>query len=132
MKNLAVVLKALADESRLRIYSILLTSGELCVCDIEGTLRFTQTKVSRHLAYLKKAGLVKDRKLGLWMIYSVAEPRDDAQGRLLRGIAERLKADSVAQRDARVLARNIRGGCCTTFAVLKPGAISVLSKRSQP
>ena len=130
MKNLAVVLKALADESRLRIYTILLTSGELCVCDIEATLRFTQTKVSRHLAYLKRAGLVKDRKQGLWMIYSVAEPKNEEQRHLLDAIAERLKADSVAQRDARLLAKNIRGGCCTTYAVLKPNAIPVISNRS--
>ena len=130
MENLAAVLKALADESRLRIYSILLTSGELCVCDIEATLRFTQTKVSRHLAYLKRAGLVKDRKQGLWMIYSVAEPKNEEQKHLLGAIAEGLKANSVAKRDARVLAKNIRGGCCTTFAVLKPDAIPVISKWS--
>jgi ArsR family transcriptional regulator len=47
MKNLASIFKALSDESRLRIYNNLLASGELCVCDIEQTLRFTQTKVSR-------------------------------------------------------------------------------------
>lgn len=120
MKNLALVFKALADESRLRIYNILLTSGELCVCDVEETLQFTQTKVSRHLAYLKRAGLVKDRKQGLWMLYSIADLKNDEQRHLLQAIAEGLKADPVAQRDAKLLARNIKRGCCTTFAVLKP------------
>jgi ArsR family transcriptional regulator len=130
MKTLEVIFKALADESRLRIYSILLTSGELCVCDIEGTLRFTQTKVSRHLAYLKRAGLVKDRKQGLWMIYSAAEPKNEEQKHLLRAIAEGLKANPVAQRDAKHLAKNIRGGCCTTFAVLQPNAIPAMLNTS--
>jgi ArsR family transcriptional regulator len=123
MKNLAFIFKALSDESRLRIYNILLASGELCVCDIEQTLRFTQTKVSRHLAYLKRAGLVKDRKQGLWMLYSAAEPKEESQKQLLQAIAEGLKANPVAQRDARNLAQNIQRGCCTTFALLKPNAV---------
>ncbi len=120
METLAAVFKALADESRLRIYNILLTSGELCVCDIEATLRFTQTKVSRHLGYLKRTGLVKDRRQGLWMLYSVSEPRNEAQRHLLNAIAGELKSNPLAQKDARLLARNIKRGSCTTFALLKP------------
>jgi ArsR family transcriptional regulator len=115
-----MIFKTLSDESRLRIYNILLASGELCVCDIQETLRFTQTKVSRHLAYLKRAGLVKDRKQGLWMLYSIAEPRNEEQKQLLRAIAEGLRSNPLAQKDARLLATNIKRGCCTTFAVLKP------------
>lgn len=122
MKNLAMIFKTLSDESRLRIYNILLASGELCVCDIEETLGFTQTKVSRHLAYLKRAGLVKDRKQGLWMLYSTVEPADDEQRHLLQGIAEVLKSNPAAQKDAKLLAQNIKRGCCTTFALLKPNA----------
>ena len=49
MKELAAVFKALADEARLRILNLLFRTGELCVCDIEATTGFTQTKVSRHL-----------------------------------------------------------------------------------
>jgi ArsR family transcriptional regulator len=120
MKNLASIFKALSDESRLRIYNILLASGELCVCDIEQTLRFTQTKVSRHLAYLKRAGLVKDRKQGLWMLYSITEPKHEEQKQLLRTIAEGLRSNPLAQKDAKLLAQNIKRGCCTTFALLKP------------
>lgn len=100
-------------------------SGELCVCDIEGTLRFTQTKVSRHLAYLKRAGLVKDRKQGLWMLYSIIEPKHEEQKQLLRAIAERLRSNPLAQKDATLLARNIKRGRCTAFAVLKPRTRSV-------
>lgn len=114
------ICKTLSDESRLRIYGILLSAGELCVCDIEGTLRFTQTKVSRHLAYLKRSGLVKDRKQGLWMLYSISEPKSEEQKHLLQAIAEELRSNPVAQRDAKLLAQNIRHGSCTMFAGLKP------------
>jgi ArsR family transcriptional regulator len=123
VKNLAMIFRTLSDESRLRIYNILLASGELCVCDIQETLRFTQPKVSRHLAYLKRASLVKDRKQGLWMLYSIAEPRNEEQKLLLRAIAEGLKSNPLAQKDAKFLARNIQRGCCTTYAVLKPHII---------
>ncbi len=123
MDDLAMVLKALSDRSRLRIYNLLRASGELCVCDVEGTLRFTQTKVSRHLAYLKRAGLVKDRRQGLWMLYSISEPKGEARKRLLQAIADELKTNPVAQRDSSVLARNIKRGGCTTIAVLKPDNI---------
>ncbi len=120
-----MIFKTLSDESRLRIYNILLSAGELCVCDIEGTLGFTQTKVSRHLAFLRRAGLVKDRKQGLWMLYSLSEPRNEDQKKLLQAVAEGLRANPVAQRDAKLLAQNIKRGSCTTFAVLKPRIVPV-------
>lgn len=69
--------KALADETRLRIISLLLAEGELCVCDIIAALKLPQSTVSRHLAYLRKTGWVNDRRYGLWMYYSIAN-RDSA------------------------------------------------------
>ena len=68
-----LIFKAFADETRLRILH-LLTDGELCVCDITDTLRLPQPKVSRHLAYLRDAGLVSARKDGLWKHYSLTPP----------------------------------------------------------
>ena len=123
-----MIFKTLSDESRLRIYSILLTSGELCVCDIEGVLRFTQTKVSRHLAMLKRAGLVKDRRQGLWMLYSVAEPKNEEQKCLLHTIAEQLKTYPITQRDVKLLANKIQRGCCTTIAISKANINSTTSE----
>ena len=120
MEQLAMIFKALSDESRLRIYNILVSSGELCVCDIEQTLAYTQTKVSRHLAYLRHAGLVKDRKQGLWTLYSIAALKDEAQQQILDAVVSGLKTNPVARKDARFLAQNIKSGCCTTYAVLKP------------
>lgn len=69
MKNIVDILKALSDETRLRIIN-LLYEKELCVCDVVETLKITQTKASRHLAYLKNAGLVTDRKQAQWVYYS--------------------------------------------------------------
>jgi ArsR family transcriptional regulator len=76
LASLEVLFKALADQTRLRILA-LLARGEICVCDIHETLRIPQPRASRHLAYLRKAGLVCDRKDGLWVHYRLA-PQDDA------------------------------------------------------
>jgi ArsR family transcriptional regulator, arsenate/arsenite/antimonite-responsive transcriptional repressor len=62
------VLKALAEPTRLRILA-LLAAGEICVCHIHTALEVPQPTASRHLAYLKKSGLVEDRKVGLWKHY---------------------------------------------------------------
>ena len=75
MKNIESILKALADETRLRIIN-LLYEKELCVCDITETLKITQTKASRHLSYLKNAGLLNDRKQAQWVYYSLSKIED--------------------------------------------------------
>lgn len=72
MKATVQYFKALADETRLRIVALLLCSGELCVCDITATLKLPQSTVSRHLAYLKNAGWVTDRREGVWIIYAIS------------------------------------------------------------
>lgn len=125
MNDLASVFKALADESRLRILNLLFRSGELCVCDIERITGFTQTKVSRHLSYLRNAGLLDDRREGLWMLYSVAKSRNDEHRQLLECLQTILSTNPVALRDARQLARNIKEGCCTTFSEIKPESIPI-------
>ncbi len=71
MEQTVNIFKALSDETRLRILSLLLTEGELCVCDIIATLKQPQSTISRHLAYLRKTGMVSDRRCGLWMYYSI-------------------------------------------------------------
>lgn len=74
MANLIDVLKALSDETRLRILN-LLYERELCVCDVMKALQISQAKASRHLIYLKNAGLVKDRKQAQWAFYFLQEER---------------------------------------------------------
>ena len=66
--------RAFSEPTRLRILNLLL-GGELCVCDVVNTLRIAQPTASRHLAYLKKAGLVEARRDGLWMHYKLASPQ---------------------------------------------------------
>lgn len=75
MKTLVVTMKALSDETRLRIINLLFVK-ELCVCDIMETLQITQAKASRHLIYLKNAGLVTDRKQAQWVYYSIARDEE--------------------------------------------------------
>ncbi|UCD36167.1 MAG: winged helix-turn-helix transcriptional regulator [Nitrospiraceae bacterium] len=70
MQHITHVFKALSDETRLRILS-LMKDGEICVCDIAETLGMTQPNISFHLAMLKEAGLIKDRKNGRWVHYSL-------------------------------------------------------------
>src|SRR5881275_1785301 len=69
--EMEVFFKALADATRLRILGLLLT-GEVCVCHIHESLRITQPKASRHLAYLRRSGLVETRRDGLWIHYRLA------------------------------------------------------------
>ena len=72
--ELADVYRALADETRLRILA-LLRDGEVCVCHLQGSLRVPQPTISRHLAYLRKSGLVEARREGVWMHYRLATAR---------------------------------------------------------
>ncbi len=77
-----LMFKAFADETRLRVLNMLARRGELCVCDIQAILRCSQPKVSRHLAYLRRAGLVGVRRDGQWKHYSLLAP----EGELHRGL----------------------------------------------
>lgn len=67
------VFKALSDEARVRILHLLIERREMCITDIEHILDFTQTKTSRHLIYLKNAGIVNSKKKDQWVFYSVRE-----------------------------------------------------------
>jgi ArsR family transcriptional regulator len=91
--DLPIFLKLLAEPNRLRIL-ILLTQGELCVCDIEAALGLQQNLVSHHLQALKRAGLLRDRREGKWIYYRI-EPQT---------LGERLGALS-AVLDTRLAAR---------------------------
>jgi len=72
LRNLVKVFKALSDETRIRLVK-LLQQRELCVCELMQALDMTQSRVSRNLGILKDAGLVKDRRDGLWVHYSLDE-----------------------------------------------------------
>lgn len=71
LREIATLFKALGDETRLRMLWLLLNHRELCVCDFMEVLGVTQSKASRHLRNLFHAGLVSDRREGLWVYYSL-------------------------------------------------------------
>lgn len=91
MKDLVTIFKALSDETRLRILK-LLEHGELCVCDIVAAFDMIQPRVSFHLASLKSAGLVKDRREGKWMHYRLDES-DLFKRMLLLSVIEKVPED---------------------------------------
>src|ERR687891_1945775 len=83
------VFKALADRTRLRILA-LLGNNEVCVCHIHNSLGLPQPTVSRHLAYLRRAGLVDARRDGVWMHYQVARSLDPAVQAVLNAAVDAL------------------------------------------
>lgn len=92
------VFKALADESRIRILHLILRNKEMCISDLEQVLDFTQTKTSRHLAYLRSAGIVTPRKLDQWVYYSLKEEATD----FINQIFNYLERDPALQKDLEV------------------------------
>ena len=101
--------QALGDTTRLRILGLLLT-GEVCVCDIQESLRIPQPKVSRHLAYLRKAGLVDTRRDGLWVHYRLADTTDPVVSTIRTAVSHSLTHLDTVRRDAERLRK--RTGCC--------------------
>jgi ArsR family transcriptional regulator, arsenate/arsenite/antimonite-responsive transcriptional repressor len=107
MKLTANLFKALADETRLRILALLLDQEELCVCDIIAAVKLPQSTVSRHLAYLRKSGLVNDRRCGLWMYYSITPGSNDFQRELVQFLKLNISALPAAAAD-----RSCLGSLC--------------------
>lgn len=82
LKNISLsygmrVFKALSEEPRVRILHLLIQNKELCISDLEHILDFTQTKTSRHLSYLKNAGLVGSKKIDQWTFYYLLEENSE-------------------------------------------------------
>jgi len=123
MEELISVFKALSDETRLRIIK-LLEQGELCVCDITAALDMVQPKVSFHLSALKEAGLIKDRKQGKWIHYSLNE-KDLFRRMLILSACERMQDGTISgdrkrlnaflgdkERTGKVVALKPKSRCC--------------------
>src|SRR5213083_1313865 len=97
---------ALADSTRLRILGLLLT-GEVCVCHIHESLRIPQPKASRHLAYLRRAGLVDTRRDGLWVHYRLARMVDTVMQALIDAAGHAIGHLASGEKDRRRLAQRI-------------------------
>jgi len=109
LSSMEVLFKALADSTRLRILGLLLT-GEVCVCHIHESLKIPQPTASRHLAYLRRAGLVQTRRDGLWIHYRMASVDDPVLKVVIESVQHALTHLEPVQRDTQRLQK--RTGCC--------------------
>lgn len=120
------VMKSVADPTRVRILK-LLEGGELCVCQINAVLGFKQSTISKHLALLRAAGLVKERKRGKWVHYSRDGREGSAYARsMLRALGGWLNDDPVVARDRarEAVAREIGPeGICERGMTLPAGRV---------
>src|SRR5882672_2680602 len=107
--HIEALFKALADATRLRILA-LLVGGEICVCEIHAALKLPQPAVSRHLAYLRNAGLVDTRREGLWVHYRMAVLPDAVLETVHRTVTHALRHLEVVRKDVERLQK--RTGCC--------------------
>jgi ArsR family transcriptional regulator len=105
--SLDLLFRALADPTRLRLLN-LIGDQEICVCYLVEVLRMSQPKISRHLAYLRKAGIVAARREGKWMHYRIATPSDQVAARILRETMKHLSDKSEMKRDV----SRLRSACC--------------------
>lgn len=102
LEALTTVYAALADPTRLRILS-LLGDGEICVCHIHASLDVPQPTASRHLAYLRKAGLVEARRDGIWMHYKMAALDNPVIAAVVTAALHALTHADISARDERRL-----------------------------
>lgn len=110
--GVAAVFRALADPTRVRILH-LLRDGPLCVGDLVSVLDLSQPKVSRHLAYLRRAHLVEDEKRGLWCFYRLTAPRPGVHQKILELLEAAASEVAEAAADEGALRKlRIKGGCC--------------------
>jgi ArsR family transcriptional regulator, arsenate/arsenite/antimonite-responsive transcriptional repressor len=116
VREIAQFLKVLADESRLQLLWLLLNHRELCVCDMTEALGISQSKASRHLATLRHAGLVADRREGAWSYYAICSTEDPLERVVLAALRTHLSRHSDANRALRELRarmeRKDRDGAC--------------------
>jgi len=107
MKTTAQIFKALGDETRLRIMALLLGGQELCVCDLMAALDLPQSSVSRHLSYLRNAGLVDDRRQGIWMYYTINKERTEHASILFDLLSVILFEQDQAEQDQLLLKKHL-------------------------
>jgi len=109
--SLEVVFRALSDRTRLRILN-LLRGGEICVCDLVDVLDVPQPTASRHLAYLRRAGLVQARKDGLWHWYRLSRGKTGFHRKLLDCLATCESVEPALEVDRKRLRKSNCRSCC--------------------
>ncbi len=119
--DLSLLFAALADRTRLRLLN-LMNGKEVCVCYFVEILQQSQPKISRHLAYLRRAGVVAARREGKWMHYRIVMPPDEGAAKILRQTLTVLKHENAMRMD---LAR-LKEACC------QPQALTMLERAPIP
>lgn len=117
------LLGTLADRTRLRLLN-LMRDSEICVCFFVVALRTSQPKISRHLAYLRRNGLVSARREGLWQHYRITPPAEPKLATVLRSVMAACAGDPEMQRDRQRLEK----ACCNPekFVKLQPAPVPAL------
>lgn len=105
--NMELFFAALADNTRLRLLN-LMGETEVCVCFFVEVIGTNQPKISRHLAYLRKAGIVTARRDGIWAHYRITAPKNEPAAKVLRAVQEWLKTDKLMQKDR----KRLMNVCC--------------------
>lgn len=95
--------RGLADATRLRALVLMQREGELCVCELTHALHMIQPKISRHLALLREAELVSDRRAGRWIYYRIRPDLPGWAQQILASTVEAVAGDNPFQRDYRAL-----------------------------
>jgi len=114
--DMAALFASLADPTRLRLLN-LMAGREVCVCYFVEILGQNQSKISRHLAYLRRAGLVSARREGKWMHYRICEPADPGAASILAATLDSLARKKPMQADRKLLER----ACCVPQKLVMPG-----------
>lgn len=112
--DLALLFAALSDRTRLRLLN-LMDGREVCVCHFVEVLGQSQPKISRHLAYLRRAGVVAARRDGKWMHYRIVGPGNEGAENILRETLAALRAEKAMQQDLGRLER----ACCGPQVLVK-------------
>jgi ArsR family transcriptional regulator len=113
--------RTLADPTRLRLLN-LIADREICVCYFVEILGISQPKISRHLAYLRRAGIVAARRQGRWMHYRLVAPQDPVASSILKETLTHLRQGPDARRDL----SKLDSACC------QPGGFELSAKAPQP
>ncbi len=124
--DLDSLLRTLADRTRLRLLN-LMRDHEVCVCYFVEALQTSQPKISRHLAYLRRSGLVSARREGLWQHYSIVPPQEPALARVLKEALAAIAQEKDAERDV----SRMEKACCNPerFVKLQPAPVPARVRR---
>lgn len=110
-----LLFRALADRTRLRLLN-LIADKEICVCYFVEILGISQPKISRHLAYLRRTGIVAARRQGRWMHYRLLAPRDPVASAILKEALSNLRQMPDMERDM----AKLENSCCSPVPSERP------------